>query len=66
VIAAHTRRGFFEAQAAEPEAAAEALALIGELFAIEEDIRRPQLSGEQKKDHRRLAHAKPVVERFFA
>jgi transposase len=60
----HTRRGFFEAQAAEPEAAAEALALIGELYAIEEDIRRARLSGEQKKDHR-LAHAKPVVERFF-
>ena len=37
---AHTRRGFFEAQAAEPEAAAEALALIGELYRIEDDIRQ--------------------------
>ena len=62
---AHTRRGFFEAQAAEPEAAAEALALIGELYRIEDDIRQAGLSGERKKDHR-LAHAKPVVERFFA
>jgi len=61
----HTRRGFFEAQAAEPEAAAEALALIGELYQVEEDIRQAGLKGERKKDHR-LAHAKPVVERFFA
>jgi len=61
----HTRRGFFEAQAAEPEAGAEALALIGELYQVEEDIRQAGLSGERKKDHR-LAHAKPVVERFFA
>ncbi|QKS28102.1 MAG: IS66 family transposase [Candidatus Accumulibacter similis] len=61
----HTRRGFFEAQAAEPEAGAEALALIGELYQVEEDIRQAGLSGERKKDHR-LAHARPVVERFFA
>ncbi len=33
---APARRGFFEALAAEPEAAAEALALIGELYSIEE------------------------------
>ena len=62
---AHTRRGFFEAQAAEPEAATEALALIGELYQVEEDIRQAGLKGERKKDHR-LAHAKPIVERFFA
>lgn len=31
---AHTRRGFFEAQAAEPEAAAETLALIGERYQV--------------------------------
>ena len=61
----HTRRGFFEAQAAEPEAAAEALALIGKLYQVEEDILQAGLSGERKKAHR-LAHAKPIVEHFFA
>jgi hypothetical protein len=62
---AHTRRLFFEAQAAEPEAVAIALEYIGALYVIEETIRELKLKGEKKREYR-LDHAKPVVERFFA
>jgi transposase len=61
---AHTRRGFFEAQTVEPEAAAEALDQIGVIYAVEARIREQALQGEKKRDYR-LAHAKPLVERFF-
>lgn len=62
---AHTRRRFFEAQDAEPQAAAQALDFIGALYAVEDYIRDHQLSDEKKRDYR-LRMAKPVVERFFA
>lgn len=61
----HTRREFFEAQSAEPEACAQALEQIGGLFAVEAKIRDKKLTGEKKKEYR-LEHAKPIVERFFA
>jgi hypothetical protein len=61
---AHTRRQFFEAQAAEPEAAACALETIGALYVVEEAIRDRKLKGEKKQAYR-LEHARPVVERFF-
>jgi len=61
---AHTRRKFFEAQAADPDGAGEALALIGALYAVEEQIREGKLTGEQKRMHR-LTHSKPHVEVFF-
>jgi transposase len=61
----HTRRMFFEAQDAEPKAAAQALDLIGELYAVEERIRAQKLAAAKKLDYR-LVHAKPVVEKFFA
>ena len=48
----HSRRTFFEAQKAEPEAAAEALRQIGALYEIEEEIRQAKLSGEAKQVHR--------------
>jgi len=60
----HARREFFEAQDAEPQAAAQALRQIGALYEIEEDIRRTKLSGENKRLHR-LTHSKPLVEQFF-
>ena len=60
-----TAREFFEAQDAEPQAAAAALRQIGALYEIEEDIRRAKLSGENKRLHR-LTHSKPLVEQFFA
>jgi transposase len=62
---AHARRKFFEAQAAEPEASAQALELIGALYAVESHIREHALTGEAKREHR-LNHAKPLLERFFA
>lgn len=62
---AHTRRGFFEAQAADPQAASEALLQIQALYAVEERIREHKLGGESKKLHR-LTYSKPIVEAFFA
>jgi transposase len=61
---AHSRRAFFEAQGAEPQAAAEALRQIGALYDIEGDIRKGELKGESKRLHR-LTHSKPLVEKFF-
>ncbi len=62
---APTRRGFFEAQTVEPEAAAQAMNFIGQLYEIEEQIRQKKLAGVQKRDERQT-QAKPIVERFFA
>ena len=62
---AHTRRKLFEAQGAEPEAAARGLDLIGGLYAVEERIRNQKLTAARKLDYR-LLHAKPLVEQFFA
>ncbi|MDA8248568.1 MAG: IS66 family transposase [Rhodospirillales bacterium] len=61
----HTRRGFFEAQSIEPQAAAQALDFIGRLYAVEDRIREQKLSMAKKRDYR-LRHAKPIVETFFA
>ena len=61
---AHSRRGFFEAQGAEPQAAAEALRQIGKLYEIEREIRERNLKGENKRLHR-LTHSKPLVDAFF-
>jgi len=61
---AHSRRAFFEAQGAEPQAAAQALRQIGELYDIEREIRRRDLKGENKRLHR-LTHSKPLVDAFF-
>ncbi len=60
----HARRGFFQAQDAEPQAAGEALRQIAALYEIEEEIRSAKLSGENKRLHR-LTHSKPRVEQFF-
>ncbi len=61
---AHSRRCFFEAQGAEPQAAAEALRQIGVLYDIEREIRERKLKGENKRLHR-LTHSKPLVDAFF-
>lgn len=60
----HTRRTFFEAKGAEPQAAGEALSQIAALYEIEEQIRERKLTGEAKRLHR-LKHSKPKVEKFF-
>lgn len=61
---AHTRRYFEKAEPAEPEAVAEALALIGEMYAAEQAIRDKELSGEAKLKHR-TQHSEPVVAAFW-
>ena len=61
---AHSRRAFFEAQGAEPQAAAEALRQIGQMYDIEREIRKRNLKGENKRLHR-LTHSKPLVDAFF-
>jgi transposase len=60
----HTRRYFERAKDCEPEASAEALARIGELYRVEAEIRDQGLTGAAKRDYR-LTHAKPVVDAFF-
>ena len=61
----HARRPFVRAQPVEPEAAAQALDAIGELYAVEAQIREQGLAGEAKRRYR-MERAKPVVDRFFA
>ncbi len=50
---------------AEPQAAEQALQLIGQVYEVEAEIRKRRLSGESKRLHR-LTHAKPLVEGLFA
>ena len=61
---AHTRRTLERAKDSEPEAVAEALARIGELYACEARIRDQGLTGEAKRDYR-LSQAKPALDAFF-
>ena len=60
----HTRRHFERAKDSEPEAVAEALALIGAMYAHEEQIRADALTGEDKRVYRQT-HTRPVVETFW-
>lgn len=60
----HTRRGFDAALSAEPQAAEEAMALIGVLYRHEEDIRQLSLAGEAKLAYR-TKHSEPVVKAFW-
>jgi len=61
---AHTRRYFERAKEADPEAAAQALALIGELYRIEAHIRDKPLTGEAKLKYR-AEHSEPAVQAFW-
>ena len=61
---AHTRREFFDAQAADPDAAAKALEQIRQIYAIEQHIGQHKLSGQAKREHR-IDHSKPVLDVFF-
>lgn len=61
---AHTRRKVYEASDMEPQRAAEALDMIGKLYAIEDVIREQELSGADTRAVR-MTQAKPVVEKFF-
>lgn len=60
----HTRRNIFEAGDIDPDRAAQALDMIGALYAIEGTIREQQLTAQAKRAVRQ-AQARPVVEKFF-
>jgi transposase len=61
---AHLRRYFERAQGSDP-AADEALAIIGELYRVEQVIRDRELTEQAKLDYR-AQQALPIVEAFFA
>jgi transposase len=62
---AHSRRAFVKAEAIEPARVAEALAHIGVLYRVEQDIRHKSLTGPAKRAWRQQ-HALPAAQRFFA
>jgi len=62
---AHTRRKFVAAEEAEPEAAAEALNRIRQLYRVEDAIRDKQLTPDKALAYR-AEQAQPIVEAFFA
>jgi len=62
---AHARRKFEAALASEPKAAGRALDLIGQLYKIEQQIRKKALQGEPKLAWR-SQHSLPVVKEFWA
>jgi len=61
---AHTRRHFESALDSEPSGVTQALTQIQALYAIEQNIRDQNLTGETKQLYR-LTHSKPKVEIFF-
>jgi transposase len=61
---AHARRMFVAAEMEEPGPIATALAHIGVLYAIEDDLRRRSLAGEAKLEAR-CARALPAVDAFY-
>lgn len=62
---AHSRRYFEKALVMEPEAGQQALAMIGELYALEKQLREKNLPAEQQLDYRQK-YCEPVVNRFFS
>lgn len=62
---AHSRRAFEKAQKMEPEAAQQALAKIGHLYALEKRCREQGLSADDKLAYRQQ-HTEPVVNDFFS
>ena len=60
----HTRRTFERAKDSEPEAVAEALAMMGAMYAHETQIRTDALTGEDKRGYRQT-HTRPIVETLW-
>jgi transposase len=60
----HARRELFDARDVEPRHVDEALAMIGELYQIEDEIKRRELTGEAKRIVRQNL-AKPKVQAFL-
>jgi len=58
---AHTRRKFFDAQASDPARAAEMLARIGELYAVEHRAKEQNLDREQLKQLRQQ-ESRPILD----
>lgn len=61
----HTRRYFEQSLKVEPQAAAQALEIIGKIYQQEKIIRDKQLVDEKKLKYR-TAHCLPLVKQFFA
>lgn len=61
----HNRRGYFHAQADEPEGAETALDLIATLYKVEATIKELGLTPEARLAYR-STHSKPLVDQFFA
>ena len=61
---AHARRTFIEASDIEPQRAEQALTMIGELYAIEADLRERGLTGEAVRAERQ-GRAQPLVAAFL-
>jgi len=62
---AHARRTFEAALNDEPTAAGQALELIGQLYRVEEQIRKKNLHGQPKLDWR-TQHSIPIIKDFWA
>lgn len=60
----HSRRYFIDAEERDPQASAEAIEQINQLYRAEEAIRSKNLTGEKKQLYR-LEHSKPVVDHLF-
>lgn len=60
----HTRRGFIEAEAVDGVRSTEAIRRIGELYEIEEEIRKRKLEPEAKQLERG-SRSRPIVAGFF-
>lgn len=60
----HSRRYFIKSQNAEPQAAKEALDCIGLIYKVEDDIRKYELQGQEKREYRQQ-HARPLIDQFF-
>lgn len=61
---AHTRRAFFEAREIEPQRAEQALQMIGELYAVEADIRSRGLVAQAKRAERQR-RSRPQLAEFL-
>jgi len=60
----HTRRQFIEAENDEPQAAAQAIGLIRQLYQLETEATDKGLKEDKLRDHR-LTHSKPVVDQLY-
>lgn len=61
---AHTRRQFIEAENDEPQAAAQAIGLIRQLYRLETEAAEKNLKDDTLREHR-LNHSKPIVDELY-